>query len=127
MTDAILDPTATFLDMADDGTVVRFTNTPDFWDRLARGDIKLKGRLLTTSDVKSDMTGWEMHPAGDEVIVAVSAAVDLVFDLPAGPERVAVPSGHVAIVPKGVWHRFEVREPGRLMFITAGEGTEHRQ
>lgn len=30
------------------------------------------------------------------------------------------------IVPQGVWHRIEIRRPGQVLFITPGEGTQHR-
>ena len=67
-----------------------------------------------------------VHPAGDEVLVAISGAMDLFFDLSDGPSSIPLQTGAACIVPKGAWHRFEVRAPGTLMFITPGEGTQHR-
>ena len=43
-----------------------------------------------------------------------------------GERRVALASGQACLVPRGVWHRVVVREPGRLLFVTYGEGTQHR-
>ena len=34
--------------------------------------------------------------------------------------------GQFALVPKGTWHTAKVHETSRAVFITAGEGTEHR-
>jgi len=39
---------------------------------------------------------------------------------------VRLTAGRAVIVPRGIWHRFEVHEPGELIAITAGEGTETR-
>lgn len=35
--------------------------------------------------------------------------------------------GAYAIAPRGLWHTAKVSEPSRLLFITPGEGTEHRE
>jgi hypothetical protein len=35
-------------------------------------------------------------------------------------------AGQTFVVPRGVWHRGIVRQPGELMFITPGAGTDHR-
>ena len=121
-----LDLTKTYLQLADDGAVKPIENTPDFWESLAAGGVSLDGRLVTAFHVTEDMPGWEMHPAGDEVLVAISGAIDVILDLPDGYRRIALVNCRVGIVPKGIWHRFEVREPGMLVFITAGNGTQHR-
>jgi hypothetical protein len=34
--------------------------------------------------------------------------------------------GQATINPKNVWHTVDVIEPGQLLFITPGIGTEHR-
>jgi mannose-6-phosphate isomerase-like protein (cupin superfamily) len=44
-----------------------------------------------------------------------------------GAESIAeVGAGRAFVVPRGVWHRVLVREPGKLMFCTPGPRTEHR-
>ena len=35
-------------------------------------------------------------------------------------------AGSYVVVPRGVWHTAEPSEATRLLFITPGEGTEHR-
>jgi mannose-6-phosphate isomerase-like protein (cupin superfamily) len=49
-----------------------------------------------------------------------------VLDLPGGEQRAVIRPGQSFVVPRGVWHRGIVRQPGELMFITPGAGTEHR-
>ena len=34
--------------------------------------------------------------------------------------------GEAIVVPRGVWHRAAVRKRGRLLFLTFGEGTQHK-
>jgi quercetin dioxygenase-like cupin family protein len=34
--------------------------------------------------------------------------------------------GDAFIVPKGVWHRVDVREPSHFVHITPGPGSAHR-
>jgi mannose-6-phosphate isomerase-like protein (cupin superfamily) len=43
-----------------------------------------------------------------------------------GERLVALEAGMTCIVPRGVWHRAIVREPGDTLHITRGEGTQHR-
>ena len=47
-------------------------------------------------------------------------------DWPSRRETVALEAGDYAINPPGVWHIADVFEPATAIFITAGEGTEHR-
>ena len=46
--------------------------------------------------------------------------------LPEGECAIALRAGATCIVPKGVWHHFVVREPGEMLGITFGRGTQHR-
>ena len=74
----------------------------------------------------------ELHPDGDELLYLVSGRVDVILEDGGDEERVgtervvAVHPGEAIIVPKGVWHRVEVREPSRLVHITPGPGDGHR-
>lgn len=86
------------------------------------------GRLVTCHIFTESWTGWEMHPAGDEIVFCVSggltviqraddAAVDVWIDL--GP-------GDYAVNPAGVWHTADVVAVATVIFITPGAGTSHR-
>jgi mannose-6-phosphate isomerase-like protein (cupin superfamily) len=99
---------------------------PDFWSTIDRRDDLLEGRLLAVFSNTEDWPHWEMHPNGEEVLVLLSGAMDLVFEK-GGAERVLeLRAGRTCIVPRGTWHRAIVREPGDLLAITAGRGTKHR-
>ena len=121
------DLTKTYLELADGGRGTEIEVTESFWPDLIAGRRKLEGRLMICSNVTGDVPHWEMHPAGEEVILLQSGAVDFILEEDGGERRVALrPETPCLVVPRGVWHRFETVEPGRLVFITYGEGTQHR-
>ncbi|HZR12187.1 MAG TPA: cupin domain-containing protein [Acidimicrobiia bacterium] len=74
----------------------------------------------------------ELHPDGDELLFLVSGRVDVILEQggdqhTVGVERVhPLGAGEAIVVPKGVWHRIEVREPSRLVHVTPGPGDGHR-
>jgi len=82
--------------------------------------------------VNSPQHRGEMHPDGDELLYLVSGRVDLILELDGtsttvGAERLeTLQPGEAIIVPKGTWHRVEVREPSRLVHITPGPNGAHR-
>ncbi len=70
--------------------------------------------------------GGEMHPDGDEVIFLISGRVDVVLEEDGVDNTVEVRPGQAVVVPRGVWHRVLVREPGQLLHITPGPRAEWR-
>jgi mannose-6-phosphate isomerase-like protein (cupin superfamily) len=74
----------------------------------------------------------EMHPDGDELLYLVSGRIDVITEdggdeATVGAECVEpLLPGQAIIVPRGVWHRVDVREPSRLVHITPGPGGKHR-
>lgn len=68
----------------------------------------------------------EMHPDGDELLYLVSGAVSVRLELPAGDLTVELAAGEAIVVPKGVWHRISLREPGTLIHLTPGPHGESR-
>jgi len=85
-----------------------------------------KGRLLSVLSMAADWTNWEMHPAGDEILFMLEGKATFILDLPDGLKEIALNSGRLLVIPKGVWHTAKVSEPARLLAITAGLGTQHR-
>jgi quercetin dioxygenase-like cupin family protein len=71
-------------------------------------------------------TSWERHPAGDEVVVALSGRQTLIQEIDGQQHRIELRAGQAAINPRGVWHTADVHELGLALFITPGRGTEHR-
>lgn len=99
---------------------------PRFWATIdKRADLD-DGRLMGTTPQKKDWPHWERHPAGDEILTLLSGELVMVLETPRGTRRVPLKAGQTFVVPKGLWHRAEVRKKGVLMFITPGAGTEHR-
>jgi mannose-6-phosphate isomerase-like protein (cupin superfamily) len=118
----------TYVHLADDGGAIPLALTDSFWPDLMSGKLELgPGRLVSFFEFDADWDSWEAHPAGEEVVCLISGAMDLVLELPQGNETVELREpGAFLLVPRGTWHTARVREPSRAMFITAGEGTEHR-
>ncbi|HEX3668199.1 MAG TPA: cupin domain-containing protein [Acidimicrobiia bacterium] len=98
----------------------------EFWQTIDRRSELQGGRLVGTFHNAKDWDVWEMHPPGDEVVCLLSGAIDVVLDEPDGERVVELRSGQTCIVPRGVWHRAIVREPGDTLHVTRGEGTQHR-
>lgn len=86
-----------------------------------------EGRLVSQYTFTEGWTSWEMHPAGDEVVICTHGAMVLVQELAdGGRSETALAAGEYAINPAGVWHTADVAESATAIFITAGEGTQHR-
>jgi quercetin dioxygenase-like cupin family protein len=92
-------------------------------DHEADGD---EGRLVMIGPEEATWTSWERHPAGDEVVVALSGHQTLIQDLDGKQHRIELRAGQAVINPRGIWHTADVHEPGSVLFITPGRGTEHR-
>lgn len=129
------DPAEDYLLLEPDGSVVRLPGGADFWNQLMSGKPEHAGirqlldsptgRLLSVFQCDTDWPNWEMHPAGDEVLVLLKGTLTLVFD--EGHEKsIELHQGHVAIVPKGVWHTARMNMPTTTLALTAGLGTQHR-
>ncbi len=120
------DVTATYVHLPDGGGALPVACTPEFWRELASGERSYEGRMMTAHHVSGDMAHWEMHPAGEELLVSVGATVEAVFQRDGSEETVTLSPGTACIVPRGEWHRIRVGEPGIVVFITPGEGTQHK-
>jgi mannose-6-phosphate isomerase-like protein (cupin superfamily) len=67
---------------------------------------------------------WERHPNGDEIVQIVDGATVLHIMTADGPQSFALKAGMVAIVPQGMWHRFEAPDGVSLMTATP-QPTQH--
>lgn len=86
-----------------------------------------EGRLVSQYTFSQSWDSWEMHPAGHEVVICTHGAMVLVQEHPDGRNsETALGAGEYAINPPGVWHTADVEESATAIFITAGEGTQHR-
>ncbi len=121
---------STYVRLRPDATAEAIAVGPTFWEELSRGALGTfqNEYLVTTHSFGHDWPMWEMHPNGDEFILLLSGAIDLVLEKQNGHKTLPLrQNGEWALVPKGIWHTGRVNVPTTVLFITAGEGTLHRQ
>lgn len=85
------------------------------------------GRILVQYTTTEAWPTWEVHPAGDEVVIVLSGRARFIQDLDGVHHTVEVGPGEVLINPAGVPHTADVIEPFTALYITPGPGTEHRE
>lgn len=86
-----------------------------------------EGRLVTMHRFTEDWTSWEVHPKGHEVVLCTAGEITLHQEQPDGSvATVTLGPGDYAINAPGIWHTADVANDATALFITAGEGTEHR-
>jgi len=123
MNDAF-DPASTLMVLTGNQDVRAFDPPPDFWSR--PGEFVGDGRLMLATRRTGDDAHWEMHPNGEEVVMLFSGAVDLIVEEDGGERVVKLRGRSAFVVPRGVWHRAVCVQAGEMLYITAGEGTQHR-
>lgn len=119
----------TYLHLGPEGTSVPLEVNETFWEKLATGgfDHLGPGRLVSTYEFSADWTGWERHPAGEEVVILIAGALEFVLESAQGERNIALDQpGQFLLVPRGVWHTANVAASATALFITPGDGTEHR-
>jgi mannose-6-phosphate isomerase-like protein (cupin superfamily) len=119
----------TFLHLGPEGSAVPLQVDDAFWPTLTSGgfDHLGPGRLVSTYDFSEDWQSWEQHPAGEEVVVLLAGALELVLDADEGERHVRLDQpGQFLIVPRGTWHTANVAQHAKVLFITPGQGTGHR-
>lgn len=129
MTPARLETTP--LHLGRGGQVVPLTPVtgPDWYDAYERahGGDGADGRLITQWTFDAPWTGWEMHPAGAEVVLVTAGTMTLIQQWPDGRETATtLGAGDYAVNPPGVWHTADVAGSATALFITTGLGTEAR-
>lgn len=126
----VLNLESTFLRLRNDATVEPLPVDDTFWQRLMGGklgDFHHEYLVITTS-FDADWPSWEIHPNGHEIVCLLDGAVRFVLEIDGAHQEVSMTeSGSYVIVPQGVWHTAKIDKPSRMLFITAGEGTEIRQ
>lgn len=123
-----IDLESTYLAVHDGPAALPMEVGPDFWATIQeRTELPEESRLLAVFSFESSWTSWEVHPAGDEVVVLLTGAVDLLLERPGGVDTVSLrETGATCVVPRGVWHTADVHAPSRALHLTRGAGTQHR-
>jgi len=85
-----------------------------------------EGRLVSWHNFNENWDVWEMHPKGSEVVICVSGEMTLIQEIDGEEQSIPIGPGEYIINPPGVWHTADVETAAGAIFITAGEGTEHR-
>ncbi|HEY9091177.1 cupin domain-containing protein [Parasphingorhabdus sp.] len=107
-----------------------FTGDPDWYEAYVerRAADGAEGRLVALHNFSKPWDMWEMHPAGAEVVLCTKGEITLIQEMPQGTHnRIVLHEGEYAINPPGVWHTADVEEEASALFITVGQGTEHRE
>ena len=85
-----------------------------------------EGRLVALHTFSAPWDSWEMHPTGAEVVLCVEGTITLTQEVEGEERQVTLERGEYAINAPGVWHTADVEGTCTALFITAGEGTQHR-
>src|SRR6187401_2110564 len=67
-----------------------------------------EGRLVSCFRFTEDFAGWEMHPAGAEVVVCIEGSMTLIQEIAGEEVRITLAPGEYAINPAGEWHTADV-------------------
>jgi mannose-6-phosphate isomerase-like protein (cupin superfamily) len=120
--------TNTFIALDDSNGARPLPVTADFWPKLISGQLGPLSRMISCLSHDSDWTSWERHPAGEEMVCLIEGEVELHLELEDGSRDTVVLAqpGDYVLVPKNAWHTAKVRKPGRMFFVTPGQGTENR-
>ncbi len=119
----------TFLRVGSDASLGLLPVDGTFWERLIGGKLGTFHNefMLSILAIETDWTTWEMHPNGDELVCLLQGSVEFILEIEGGQRTVGLSEpGAFAVVPRGTWHTARVRAPSRVLFLTAGEGTENR-
>jgi mannose-6-phosphate isomerase-like protein (cupin superfamily) len=88
---------------------------------------RIDGLTIGAPEITGDAPhDGEVHPDGDELLYLVAGAVSVRLELPDGDRHIDLGTGDAVVVPRGVWHKVTMREPGRLIHITPGPNGDAR-
>lgn len=86
-----------------------------------------EGRLVSAYRFTESWDSWEMHPAGDEVVLCLSGSMTLHQEHADGvTATLTLGPGEYAINPPRCWHTADIDGEATALFITAGLDTQHR-
>ena len=115
-----------YVHLKDLGQATRLVVGPEFWSTIASRSELQAGRLLGAFKLEKDMPHWEMHPSGDELLVALGGEFELVLQDGRSDHVIPLKGGQAYLVPFGVWHRLRVKTAGEVLFVTPGKGSQQR-
>ena len=116
----------TYVHLEDGGAARHIPVAEDFWARIGERTDLHTGRLVTAFRMTDDWDHWEMHPAGDELVVLLSGSIDFRLRNWEGERTVELRGRGAYLIPRGTWHVARLHEPCEMVVITAGAGTQVR-
>jgi quercetin dioxygenase-like cupin family protein len=118
----------TFVALGQDSRARPLPVNDDFWPALIAGRLGPVHRLVSYFSFATDWSTWERHPAGEELVCLLEGDVELHLEKEDGTRDTVVLNepGAFVLVPPNTWHTAKVRRPAKMLFVTAGEGTENR-
>lgn len=120
------DPSETYVHLTASGAAERHPGGERFWSQPELELNRFHGWLITEFEFSSDWSNWEMHPEAEEFVYLLSGAAVMLLEQPTGLQEVPLSGRAAVVVPKGTWHTAKVSEPSRMLFVTMGQGTQHR-
>lgn len=111
-----------------DQSVEKVSVTPSVYQELdANFDGFKSHQLVSLYSFSEDWSSWEVHPKGDEVVVLLSGEITVVLDIAGEHQQKALKEqGDYVVIPKNTWHTAKTNAEAKVLFITPGEGTEHK-
>jgi quercetin dioxygenase-like cupin family protein len=85
-----------------------------------------EGRLVSMHTFTDSWDVWEMHPVGTEMVLVTAGEMVLHQEIDGETSQVTLGVGEYIVNPPGAWHTADVTDSATAVFITAGEGTQHR-
>jgi len=118
----------TFVHLGQDGSTIPLEVTETFWQDLSSGKLGGRGRLVSLFRFDAPWDSWEIHPNGDEIVCLISGSAEMTLEHAGGKTETASleQPGSFVLVPRGTWHTARPRVPTTMLFVTDGEGTQHR-
>jgi mannose-6-phosphate isomerase-like protein (cupin superfamily) len=120
------DLVSTYVRLADEGEAVPVDIGNDWWLQIDSHCDFSNGRLVRAFLMTDNSSEWEMHPEGDELLFLLSGAIEMILQNGDRERVLELRPGAACIVPRGVWHRANIRRASKGLFITPGKGTQHR-
>lgn len=103
--------------------------TDSFWQEMSEGNRPEleQGRLLSAFTFSGPWSSWERHPLGEELVMLLAGACTLYLERDGQEQsfRLEQP-GDLVLVPINTWHTATSDHETTLVFLTPGEGTEHK-
>jgi len=129
MTEGAININKNFAVISPDKKVTVEAFDESLYQRIEKNHNGFKGHeLVSCHEFDEDWTSWEMHPNGDEIVMLLSGQATLVLEIENGEKTISVEEvGAYVIVPRGVWHTVKTTIKTTMLFITPGEGTQHRE